>query len=83
MDKELTNYDKRDELEKLGKNWFSCLRELECLTDRIIKDETLEELELIDMRDNVRKVYFLLQYSVEDKAIKKWRNKNESVFQRL
>lgn len=70
MDKELTNYDKREELEALGKMWFSSLRQLENLTNEIAKNETLEELELIDMRDNIKKLYSLLQHYIEVKAIK-------------
>lgn len=63
--------DSRSELEELKKMWFSSLRQLENLTQEITKNDTLEESEHIEMRDKVRSLYTILQYSLEDKAMQR------------
>ena len=72
--------EQRKKLEKDGAEWFDTLRKLKALTKSIVLNETLDELELTDMRDNIRIFFALTEHELQKFKNKKSKESQNDTF---
>lgn len=62
------------ELKEMLKKWKYTLKELESLTNKIVGNIAVEQLDIINMRGNMRNLFSFIQQQVETIGIKREEN---------